>query len=56
MGKQQGRAPTPATPRHPASLDANAVADYAKRATTQTTTAFILRIIPAGMATRASWA
>src|SRR5687768_2276209 len=31
----------------PASLDANAVADYAKRATTQTTTAFILRIIPA---------
>jgi aerobic C4-dicarboxylate transport protein len=30
----------------PASLDANAVADYAKRATTQTTTAFILRIIP----------
>jgi len=31
----------------PATLDANAVADYAKRATTQTTTAFILRIIPA---------
>src|SRR6187431_1150782 len=30
----------------PATLDANAVADYAKRATTQTTTAFILRIIP----------
>src|SRR5215510_1540723 len=30
----------------PASLDANAVADYAKRATTQTTTAFLLRIIP----------
>ncbi len=30
----------------PASLDANAVADYAKRATTQTTTDFILRIIP----------
>ena len=30
----------------PASLDANAVADYAKRATTQTTTSFILRIIP----------
>ena len=31
----------------PATLDANAVADYAKRATTQTTTGFILRIIPA---------
>jgi len=31
----------------PATLDANAVADYAKRATTQTTTAFVLRIIPA---------
>jgi len=31
----------------PSTLDANAVADYAKRATTQTTTAFILRIIPA---------
>jgi aerobic C4-dicarboxylate transport protein len=31
----------------PASLDANAVADYAKRATTQTTTAFILKLIPA---------
>jgi aerobic C4-dicarboxylate transport protein len=31
----------------PATLDANAVADYAKRATTQTTAAFILRIIPA---------
>ena len=31
----------------PATLDENAVADYAKRATTQTTTAFILRIIPA---------
>jgi aerobic C4-dicarboxylate transport protein len=30
----------------PATLDANAVADYAKRATTQTTTAFVLRIIP----------
>ena len=30
----------------PASLDANAVADYAKRAETQTTTDFILRIIP----------
>jgi aerobic C4-dicarboxylate transport protein len=30
----------------PATLDANAVADYAKRATTQTTTDFILRIIP----------
>jgi aerobic C4-dicarboxylate transport protein len=30
----------------PATLDANAVADYAKRATTQTTTSFILRIIP----------
>jgi aerobic C4-dicarboxylate transport protein len=30
----------------PASLDGNAVADYARRATTQTTTAFILRIIP----------
>src|SRR6476659_5529670 len=29
----------------PATLDANAVADYAKRATTQTTTAFILGII-----------
>ena len=31
----------------PATLDANAVADYAKRATTQTTTAFVLGIIPA---------
>jgi len=31
----------------PATLDASAVADYAKRATTQTTTGFILRIIPA---------
>ena len=31
----------------PSTLDANAVADYAKRATTQTTTGFILRIIPA---------
>jgi aerobic C4-dicarboxylate transport protein len=31
----------------PATLDANAVADYAKRASSQTTTAFILRIIPA---------
>jgi aerobic C4-dicarboxylate transport protein len=31
----------------PTTLDANAVADYAKRATTQTTTGFILRIIPA---------
>ena len=31
----------------PATLDANAVADYAKRATTQTTTTFVLRIIPA---------
>jgi aerobic C4-dicarboxylate transport protein len=31
----------------PATLDANAVADYAKRATTQTTTGFVLRIIPA---------
>jgi aerobic C4-dicarboxylate transport protein len=31
----------------PATLDANAVADYAKRATTQTTTGFLLRIIPA---------
>jgi aerobic C4-dicarboxylate transport protein len=30
----------------PATLDANAVADYAKRAETQTTTDFILRIIP----------
>ena len=30
----------------PATLDANAVADYAKRATTQSTTDFILRIIP----------
>src|SRR4026209_2949884 len=30
----------------PATLDANAVADYAKRATTQTTTGFVLRIIP----------
>jgi aerobic C4-dicarboxylate transport protein len=30
----------------PATLDANAVADYAKRATTQTTTDFILSIIP----------
>jgi aerobic C4-dicarboxylate transport protein len=30
----------------PTTLDANAVADYAKRATTQTTTSFILRIIP----------
>jgi aerobic C4-dicarboxylate transport protein len=30
----------------PASLDANAVADYAKRATTQTTIDFILRIVP----------
>jgi aerobic C4-dicarboxylate transport protein len=30
----------------PATLDANAVADYAKRATSQTTTGFILRIIP----------
>ena len=30
----------------PATLDANAVADYAKRATTQTTTSFVLRIIP----------
>jgi aerobic C4-dicarboxylate transport protein len=31
----------------PATLDANAVADYAKRATTQSTTAFVLGIIPA---------
>src|SRR5262245_26413517 len=31
----------------PATLDANAVADYAKRATSQTTTAFVLGIIPA---------
>jgi aerobic C4-dicarboxylate transport protein len=31
----------------PATLDANAVADYAKRATTQTTTAFVLGIVPA---------
>jgi aerobic C4-dicarboxylate transport protein len=30
----------------PASLDANAVADYAKRAATQTTTDFLLDIIP----------
>jgi aerobic C4-dicarboxylate transport protein len=30
----------------PAALDANAVADYAKRAETQTTTDFLLRIIP----------
>jgi aerobic C4-dicarboxylate transport protein len=30
----------------PATLDANAVADYAKRATTQTTTDFLLSIIP----------
>jgi aerobic C4-dicarboxylate transport protein len=30
----------------PATLDANAVADYAKRASSQTTTTFILRIIP----------
>jgi aerobic C4-dicarboxylate transport protein len=30
----------------PATLNANAVADYAKRATTQTTTDFILSIIP----------
>ena len=30
----------------PSTLDANAVADYAKRATTQTTTGFVLRIIP----------
>jgi len=30
----------------PASLDASAVADYAKQATSQTTTAFLLRIIP----------
>jgi len=30
----------------PASLDANAVADYAKRASTQSTTDFILSIIP----------
>ena len=38
--------PGPGFNADPASLDANAVADYAKRATTQTTTAFILRIIP----------
>jgi aerobic C4-dicarboxylate transport protein len=31
----------------PATLDANAVADYAKRATSQTTADFILHIIPA---------
>ena len=31
----------------PATLDANAVADYAKRAAAQTTTDFILNIIPA---------
>ena len=30
----------------PATLDANAVADYAKRAETQSTTAFVLNIIP----------
>ena len=30
----------------PATLDSNAVADYAKRASTQTTTDFVLRIIP----------
>ncbi len=30
----------------PATLDANAVADYARRATTQTTTDFVLSIIP----------